>query len=185
MIIKNGCASLRAIEKEDFDLLYHMINDPGIERMIGGWCLPVSRHEQEKWMESFRNTDKNIKLMIELENGKTIGMVMLTNIDWKNRVALLEYKIGVPAEYRMKGDIYDAADGILSYAFNELGLNCITATIMEGNAFSIKLIKKLGFVQEGIMRQRIYKNGEYKDQIEYSLLKREYYDLRNRKKENL
>lgn len=180
MIIRNGCATLRAIEKEDFDLLYYMVNAPEIEAMIGGWSLPVSRHEQEKWMESFKNTDRNIKLMVELENGKTIGMVMLTGIDWKNRVALLEYKISAPVEYRIKGDIYDAADGMLSYAFNELGLNCVTATVMLENKFSLKLVKKLGFVQEGVMRQRVYKNGEFKDQAEFSLLRDEYYSLRNK-----
>ena len=143
-------------------------------------CGFRGRHEQEKWMESFKNTDRNIKLMVELENGKTIGMVMLTGIDWKNRVALLEYKISAPVEYRIKGDIYDAAEGMLSYAFNELGLNCVTATVMLENKFSLKLVKKLGFVQEGVMRQRVYKNGEFKDQAEFSLLRDEYYSLRNK-----
>ena len=77
MIIKNGCASLRAIEKEDFDLLFYLINAPEIEEMIGGWCLPINSMAQEKWIDNFANTEKNIKLMIELENGKTIGMITM------------------------------------------------------------------------------------------------------------
>lgn len=174
MIIKNGCASLRAIEKEDFDLLFYLINAPEIEEMIGGWCLPINSMAQEKWIDNFANTEKNIKLMIELENGKTIGMIMLTGIDWKNRTALLEYKMSAPVKDRMKGDMLDAVSGMLRYAFDELGMNCITATIMEENKFSLKLCRKAGFIEEGILRQRVYKKGSFRNQVEMSILKSEY-----------
>lgn len=182
MIIKNGCATLRAIEKTDFELLLYLINAPEIEEMIGGWALPVSRTAQEKWIESYSNTEKNIKLMIELTNGKTIGMMMLSNIDWKNRTALLEYKTAAPVEDRIKGDMLDAINGMLDYAFGELGMNCVTATIQEENKFSLKLCKKAGFIEEGILRERIYKRGVYRNQIELSILRNEFF--KNRGKES-
>ncbi|MEY8283639.1 GNAT family protein [Lachnospiraceae bacterium 50-23] len=174
MIINYGCAKLRAIEKEDFDLLFYLINAPEIEKMTGGWCFPISHMAQGQWMETFRNSDKNIKLMIELSNHKTIGMIMLTDIDWKNRNALLEYKMSAPIEDRIKGDMLDAVTGMLKYAFEELGLHCITSLILEENKFSLKLCKRAGFVQEGILRDRIYKEGTYKNQIVLSLLKDEF-----------
>lgn len=175
MIINYGCAKLRAIEKEDFDLLFYLINAPEIEDMTGGWCFPVSRMAQEQWIDSFHNTKENIKLMIELTNHKTIGMIMLTGIDWKNRNALLEYKMSAPAEDRMKGDMLDAVTGMLKYAFEELGLHCITALVLEENKFSLKLCRRAGFIEEGILRDRVYKKGTYKNQIILSLLKDEFY----------
>ena len=174
MILKNGCVTLRAIEKEDFELLFYLINAPEIEEMIEGWNLPISSDEQKNWIQNYSNTNNNIKLMIELSNGKTIGMIMLTDIDWKNRQAAIGYKISAPAEDRIKGDMKDAINAILTYAFYELGLNCIRSLILEKNIFSVKLAKKLNFQMEGILRERIFKNGIFNNQIMFSILKAEY-----------
>ncbi|SEW40556.1 GNAT family N-acetyltransferase [[Clostridium] fimetarium] len=174
MILKNGCVTLRAIEKEDFELLFYLINAPEIEEMIEGWNLPISSDEQKNWIQNYSNTNNNIKLMIELSNGKTIGMIMLTDIDWKNRQAAIGYKISAPAEDRIKGDMKDAINAILTYAFYELGLNCIRSLILEVNIFSVKLAKKLNFQMEGILRERIFKNGIFNNQIMFSILKAEY-----------
>ena len=174
MILKNGCVTLRAIENEDFDLLFYLINAPEIEEMIEGWNLPISSDEQKNWIQNYTNTNNNIKLMIELSNGKTIGMIMLTDIDWKNRQAAIGYKISAPAEDRIKGDMKDAINAILTYAFYELGLNCIRSLILEKNIFSVKLAKKLNFQMEGILRERIFKNGIFNNQIMFSILKAEY-----------
>ena len=42
---------LRAIEKEDCELLLELINDPEIEIMLGGNSWPVSHDAQIKWQE--------------------------------------------------------------------------------------------------------------------------------------
>ncbi len=174
MLIKYGCVTLRAIEKEDIDLLLYLINAPEIENMTVGWHFPVSRMDQEQWMNHFRNSEKSIKLMIVLDNSKTIGMMMLENIDWKNRTANFGCKIGAPLADRMKGDMLDAVRGILRYAFYELGLNCIHGTILEYNKFSRKLCQRAGFVEEGVLRNRIYKNGKYRNLISVSIMKEEF-----------
>lgn len=174
MIIKNGCATLRAIEEKDFELLFHLINDPNIEKTTGGWHLPLNSIEQKTWMANYHNTQENIRLMIELENGKTIGMISLADIDYKNGSAEIHYKIFAPVEDRIKGDMHDAITGILNYAFNELRLNCVFAVILEYNIFGLKLIQKMNFKQEGILRKRKFKNGQYHNQIIFSLLNEEF-----------
>ena len=174
MIIKNGCATLRAIEEKDFDLLFYLINASEIENKTVGWHLPINSTQQKEFISKYRNSDSDIRLMIELSNGKTIGMISLTNIDWKNRTADIGYKISANFEDRIKGDMKDAINGLLKYAFFELGLNCIISTILEDNIFSLKLAKKLHFTQEGILRQRIYKQGKFKDLMILSMLKSEY-----------
>jgi len=174
MLIRNGCVTLRAIEESDLELLHIMINEPDIENMTGGWNPAIGRMEKKQWMASYKNTDKNMRLMIELTNGKTIGMIMLTDIDWKNRKAAMGFKLHASAEDRIKGDLYDASAGIVEYAFNELGMNRLEGYIVDDNVFSIKMSKKLGFQQEGILRERIYKGGRYHDQIILALLKKDY-----------
>ncbi len=174
MIIKHGCAILRSIEEKDFDLLYFMINDSEIEYLSGGWSYPVSKEQQKDYMRTFRNDDKHIKLMIELTNGKTIGMVTAENIDWKNRKAVYGMKTCADANSRMKGDTFDAGIGFLDYLFNELGMNCVYGTILEENIFSRKLVHKLRFHEDGVLRQQIFKKGKYHNLIAVSILRDEF-----------
>lgn len=181
MVIKNGCATLRAVEETDFELLFYFINAPEIESMTEGFHLPISSAEQKKWMQNYSNTKEDIRLMIELNNGKTIGMMMLNDIDLINGTASLSYKISAPPQDRIKGDMRDAIEGMLNFAFNELRLNCVISAILDYNVFSLKLIRKMCFTQEGVLRKRIYKNGEYHDQIVFSMLKSEFEEYKSRK----
>lgn len=174
MNIKYGCTTLRAIEKTDFQLLFYLINAPEIEYRTVGWSFPISESTQERWIEKFENSNQSIKLMIELSNGETIGVVMLEDIDWKNRTVSFGCKVIASSKSRMKGDVRDAVKGIITYAFNELGMNCIHGVLQEDNIFSRKLCKKLGFLEEGILRKRVYKGGKYKNLISVSLLKEEF-----------
>lgn len=177
MIIRYGCAKLRAIEERDAELLLYLINAPEIEGMTVGWCFPISHVAQREWMEHFRNSDKSLKLMIELENSKTIGMVALEKLDWKNRTAELGYKISAEPEDRIKGDMVDAVRGILKYAFEELGMNCIYGEVLEDNAFSRKLSRRAGFVEEGVLRKRVYKGGRYQNLVAVSILREEFEEM--------
>lgn len=179
MIIEYGCVKLRAIEKEDFELLFYLINAPEIECKTVGWHFPVSRMAQRQWIDDFKCSDKSIKLMIELVNSKTIGMIMLDEIDWKNRTATFGCKISAKPQDRIKGDVLDATKGILKYAFHEMGMNSIHAEILEDNFFSQKLCRRVGLVEEGILRKRIYKRGKFKNLIVLSVLKEEFEEKEN------
>lgn len=174
MIIKNGCVILRAMEQKDAPLLQKMINSPEIEKALGSFSLPVNEAQQREWIENYRNTDKQIRLMIELENGITIGVIMLYAIDMKNGTAEVGYKIMADKEQRIKGDMDAAMEGILQYAFWELRLNCVQAHTLADNERSERLLLRNGFTQEGLLRQRVYQNGSYADMKVFSLLKGEF-----------
>lgn len=174
MLVKYGCVTLRAIEEKDFELLLYLINAPEIEKGLIGWNFPVSQLAQKEWMENFKNSLESIKFMIELENTKTIGMVMLEKIDLKNRTAEIACKMSAPLENRIKGDMSDALKGMIKYAFDELGLNCIIAKVLEDNILSKNLCIQVGFAVEGILRKRVYKSGNFKNVVSMSLLKEEF-----------
>ena len=174
MIVKYGCVKLRAIEDKDFDLLFYMINAPEIENNLVGWNFPVCIRAQKQWMEDFKNSLYSIKFMIELINSNTIGMVMLENIDWKNRTAEFGCKMSALPQDRIKGDMTDAVNGMLKYAFGELGMECVYGYILEDNALSRKLCKRAGFIEEGILRRRVYKSGRFHDLVSISILKDDF-----------
>lgn len=174
MIIKNGCVTLRAIEKKDAALLLQMINSPEIEKALGSFSLPVSEAQQQEWVANYRNTEKQLRLMIELENGATVGVIMLYDIDMKNGTAEIGYKLLADREVRIKGDTDDAVQGVLQYAFRELRLNCVTAHTLADNIKSERLLKRNGFTEEGLLRQRVYQGGSYVDMKAFSILKGEF-----------
>ena len=177
MIIRYGCATLRPIEEKDFDLLFSMINDPDIEDMTVGWNWPISKVQQWDFIKHFENDEHHMRLMIELTNKKTIGMMAINDIDWKNRTATIGYKINASFEDRIRGDFFDALVGTYNYLFNELGLNCVYGVRLENNSFSRKSSKCLPIKEEGILRQRIFKNGKYHNLIATSLLRDEFNDF--------
>ena len=173
MLIDNGVVLLRAIEYDDLPFLQEMMNDPGIEIMTGGSCFPVSLDRQKRWFESY-NQQEELRCMIQIKNGAAIGCIMLTNIDWKNRTAELSQKIKAEASERVPNDIMDAMMGFLHYAFYELNLNCIYGTVLEYNHLSRKLARKCGLKEEGVLRERIFKNGKYHNLIPNSIIKSDF-----------
>lgn len=170
---------LRAIEQEDAQLLKDLINDPAIEKMVVGWSFPVSTHKQINWINSLGNDLNNVRFIIDVKNIGGVGLASLTQIDYKNGTATINIKIKNDEEIRRKGIGYKAIMALIDYAFNQLNLNCLTANILSYNHASQRLFEKCGFICEGTLRHRVFKNGEYQDLLSYSLLRSEYYE-RNR-----
>lgn len=65
---------------------------------------------------------------------------------------------------------------MLEWGFNELGLNKIWLRVEVDNEKAIKSYKRMGYVEEGILRQDRLRNGEFVDRIRMSILKHEFYD---------
>ena len=176
MLLKYGCATLRAIEEKDCDLLLEMMNNPEIDKQVGGNIhYPLSRSMQENWIKNYQNSDSTIRLMIELSNGKTIGMVILQKIDYKNQTAEIGVKTYIKDFHdRIKNDVDDAYYALLKFAFFELNLNCIYAYTISDNLLSIKFNKRIGLKEDGVLRRRVYTEGMHKDLIAFSMLKEEF-----------
>lgn len=166
---------LRALEAEDMEMLRATVNDPDIEHLVGGWSFPVSRSAQMKWYDNQIIDKNNVRYAIEItENNEFIGMISLTNIDWKNRTGMSAIKLKQDAPHG-RGYGCDAEFTLLKYAFEELNLHRITANVLEYNIPSIKLHTKVGAKQEGIQREAIYKHGKYHDVILFGILKEDFY----------
>lgn len=68
----------------------------------------------------------------------------------------------------------EAVRAILSHGFGPLGLNRIEAMAFAENEASRRLLTKLGFRQEGYLRQHAWEKGRYWDDAIYALLAEEY-----------
>jgi len=174
MNIQYGCVLLRPIEMNDSELLQKLMNDPVVERTIVGLNFSVSKTNQEEWMRSYYNSDKQLRFMIELSNETVLGMITLTNIDWINRCASINIKTNPTETKRIKGDVKDAMYAICSYAFDTLNLERIESSTLDFNVFSLKLTRGLGFIDEGLLRHKAFKNGQWHNLILGALLRDEF-----------
>ena len=55
-----------------------------------------------------------------------------------------------------------------------MNLNMIVGNILENNVFSRKLAIDSGFLEEAVLRQRVYKQGKYHNTVIYSITKEEF-----------
>jgi RimJ/RimL family protein N-acetyltransferase len=177
MNITGKIVTLRAIEEEDQELLREMVNDPEIEKMVGGYSFPVSKIQQKKWFESNMNSQNNIRLIIDTREDGAVGFANIVNIDWKNRSAFHGIKIA-SRKFRSRGIGTDTVMAVMKYAFVELQLNRLDGTIIDYNEASRKLYcDKCGWKVEGVRRKAVFKGNEYHDELIVGILKEEYENL--------
>lgn len=174
MILKGKLVKLRAVEREDMKFLCKMINDSNISAMTIGSCFPVSMEAQNRWYDNFLDKQNELRYIIESVDGYNIGMIVLSEIDWKSRIAEIGIKSISDIKVRKKGDVLEAVKLVLLYAFQEMNLNMVVGNILENNVFSRKLAIDSGFVEEATLRNRIYRHGEYQNIVCYSQTKEEF-----------
>ena len=164
---------LRAVELSDKEMLLDIINDEQTEYELGGWSFPISNLNQEEWIKSLKPDNNTLRcVIVNKEGDRAIGTVILSDIDYKNGTAEIHIKLG--NQIRSKGYGAETINLIVDYAFNELRLQCIYAHINSYNEKSQNLFEKCGFVKEGILRDRIFKKGNYHNVYSYSLLKGDF-----------
>lgn len=73
-------------------------------------------------------------------------------------------------QFAGRGLMAEALAMAIRHAFDDLGLHRLEANIQPGNAASIALVKRLQFIQEGISRNYLRINGEWRDHERWALL---------------
>jgi len=63
---------------------------------------------------------------------------------------------------------------MIKFGFEELNLNRICLSVIESNIKAIKLYEKVGFMQEGILREAQFKNNKFLNMVIMAILKSEY-----------
>ena len=127
--------------------------------------------DAKKWIK--KSVDENgYYFAVELDK-KVIGYVELCHLNWFEGVAgEMGYHIG--PKFRGKGYATEAAGVVIDYCFNKLKFRKVYADTDPDNKASQKVLEKLGFKLEGIIRERRFVKGRWIDEWDYGLLKREW-----------
>jgi len=167
---------LRPIESEDLEFLRELNNHPQVRASVVGWDFPVSLHSQIRWFESAEATSTRRLLVVDKENGQSIGLTGLWNIDWHNRSALSAVKLH--PDLAQKGRGTDTIMATMAWAFTEVGLRRLYSSILSFNASSFgAYVKKCGWRVEGVEREAVFRNGQFVDLIRVAILDHEFLAL--------
>lgn len=95
-----------------------------------------------------------------------IGYAALHDVDTEHAQAEISFWVG--AGFEGKGYVTEAARRLIDFAFDEIGLNRLCAFHMVRNRGSERVLEKLGFRQEGYLRQRVRKWGVFEDVLAWA-----------------
>ena len=169
---------LREYKKEDIVPAQNYINNPEVKRLLNpGIPFPTTLADEEKWIESLSATKDVYSFAIEtLEDNKYIGGCGINSIDWKNSVAVVGIFIG-DKQYWGKGYGTDSMKTLIKFIFEQMNVNKIRLNVFSFNERAIKSYKKCGFKIEGTLRQELYRDGKYYDDILMGILREEWGQL--------
>jgi diamine N-acetyltransferase len=161
MICKDNIC-LRPISINDTDFILELRNN--IDDSLSFFSdYPLYDFEHIKWLNK---KEKDIDMIIEYKSSK-VGRIRISNIDYRNRKC--EFGIHIHKDYRGKGIAYKASQMLLEYVFNKLPIRKVYLHTLEDNKAAVKFFRKLGFKEEGIFIDEIYKDGKWRNMIRMAI----------------
>jgi len=107
-----------------------------------------------------------------LYRGQLVGVIGFHQIDWHNRTTALGYWLG--AAYQGKGIMTRAAQAMVDIAFDEYHLNRVEIQAAVENRKSRAVAERLGFKEEGVVRQVEWIADHFVDHVVYGMLAAEW-----------
>lgn len=138
----------------------------------------ISLQEHRSWFESVKN-DKNRKQMLVFDGSEPIGFVQFNPVS-AGGIANWGFYARPDAP---KGSGTKLGNAALTYAFQDLGLHKVCGQAIESNAASIAFHQKLGFIEEGRLRDQQQINGRYQTLVCFGLLANDWYESQPTEKE--
>lgn len=166
---------LRKVTKEDATSMLNYLSDEVVMKYYGLEPFKSINDalDEISWYQSIHNNKTGIRWGITLkEQGDVIGSCGFHN----NVSQHFRTEIGfeLSKEQWGKGIALEAVQAIINYGFEHMNFQRIEALIEPPNRASIKLVEKLGFIREGLLRNYEFTCGKFDDLYMYSLLKEDF-----------
>jgi diamine N-acetyltransferase len=154
---------LRPARMEDILAIVDLERTPAYRSFVGNWS--VEEHHEKMGGSDCRY------LIAEPESGEIAGFAILRGLASLHRSIRLQ-RIVVAEPQQGVGRFM--LSGILDYVFRELRAHRLWLDVFETNLRALHVYESVGFRREGILREAIFRDGEYHTQILMSMLDREY-----------
>ena len=165
---------LRALRADDADALFALHSDPRVMRY---WShAPWTDREQAvarlDQLERDRESSEFYQWAIAVDgDDRLVGTVSLFALNRAQKRAEVGYALASSVWGR--GYATEALKLAVDFAFEALGVARLEADIDPRNDASCRLVERIGFVREGLLRERWHVAGEATDSAIYGLLARD------------
>lgn len=174
--LTDGSVSLRPLAREDLPQLAAWRNDPEL-RARTRELRPLTDEDQARWFARISSPDTRDFMFglvaVDGVEDAFIGVVGLCHWVPRDRLAEVSFYIG-PPEMRGRGYASKALRLLHAWGFNELGLERIYAETYAFNEPSLRLLERLGYQREGILREHVWRQGARADAVMLGLLRSEW-----------
>ena len=169
---------LRKISKRDIKDIYEYSKDPRTSKFLL-WYPHYSLRDTKRHVRSILKRYKKGSFydyaVVLKDSGKMIGTCGFTRTYPLVDKAEIGYVIN--PEYQGRGFATEAVGRVLSFGFEDLGLERIEARYIVGNDSSLKLMQRVKMTPEGVIRHGVHAKGKYHDVGVCSILSDEYYRM--------
>lgn len=141
-------------------LLRDWYSDPIVTRYLA-LRFPPSLQGMEDWLRKLAASSANVVWAI-IADERPVGILMIHEINWRKRQGAIGMCIGERDTWS-KGYGSEAAILLTRFAFQELGLEKITGSLLTGNAASQRMMERVGYRQYGLARHDEFRHGHWQD----------------------
>jgi RimJ/RimL family protein N-acetyltransferase len=166
----------RALRVSDLPYLSAWAVDPLLEEMVGSEFFHDFIHVYRRsptFLDALRADRTQLNMVIcTREDDRPIGLVRLFNLHRRDGYAFLETIVADPRALRLGYGI-EGSKLIAYWAIDVLKLRRLEAKVYPWNRLSINTMKRRGWKLEGVLREAVYHDGEYRDLLVFGILAHE------------
>ena len=162
---------LRKWENSDLESLVEHANNLNVAKWLTNqFPFPYTNEAGKSYLNMIENDSPTKVFAIEVE-GKAVGSIgIFPQSDIHEKSAEIGYWLS--EQYWRNGIMSKAIQEIVQYGFETFNIVRIFARPFSTNIGSQKVLEKAGFKLEAILKQALYKKGEYFDEYIYVKFKR-------------
>lgn len=179
-MLRGSKVYLKPIEECDLEKRVEWINDSEIQNTLN-YDVPTSLAKTKAWFNKILLDSSRREFSIyTVDTNEYIGFCGLIKIEVPVMKAEMHCVIG-NKEYQRGGYGTEAYSLIQDYGFEELGLNRIYGYQLTHNNAAHRVVEKLGWKREGLLRNDLYSHGKLKDRYIVSITREDWELLKNAK----
>ncbi|MEA3266722.1 MAG: GNAT family N-acetyltransferase [Candidatus Fermentibacteria bacterium] len=169
-VIQTERLVLRQVATEDTEGLFLCYSDPEVMKYL---ATPLDNEDAiegilEDYKDGFNQGYNLIWSIIIRETGAFAGTAGFEEFSFLDCKADIGFSL--LRKHQGKGYMEEALSKIVAYGFQELNLNRIQTTVVPENTASVKLLNRLGFQKEGHMKQSVFFNNSFHDELMFAVL---------------
>ena len=166
---------LRPLAETDVDHIMTWVNDPDVVGNLAAFAgEPFTRADELEWIRRTRVSSSDVVFSIfTTDDERYLGQIGIHQIHARSRVGRLGVVIAARTDMG-KGHGSAAIRAVLDHAFGPLRLHKLWVMMFAHNARTRGICQRLGFVQEGVLREEYFHDGGWHDMVRLSLLAREW-----------